>query len=40
MLLLKSRLTIKQAQEEYNVKKLKEFKFNTPEGKPVTLKFK
>ena len=30
-------LTVEQAQDEYNVKKLKEFKFNTPEGKPVTL---
>lgn len=30
-------LTVEQAQEEYNVKKLKEFKFNTPREYPVTL---
>lgn len=30
-------LTVEQTQEKYNVKKLKEFKFNTPDGYPVTL---
>ena len=30
-------LTVEQTQEKYNVKKLKEFKFNTPVGYPVTL---